>query len=1076
MRRIKVSLRVLKMCIGVSAASVALTGAGVNCGVARAAPATPAWQVTAVASPTVFVPAVNRIASYYAIVENVGGALSEGSFTVRMSIPPRFTVTKSSIEPEAETACVTEAGELVCTSSQTVVPGGIVVLHAMLEATGTGSVSSVVSVSGGGAAAASSDQARTSIGAEHAPAGVALLRSSVTGPAGEAAVQAAGHPSLFTNTMLFDNVFAEASGEPQQPVEPIKDLVFYLPLGMLGNPTVSDLCPEAVVETINELSGCPPASRIGSILAMILNNVFANGSDVSHVGPLFNVQPENGYAAEFAFSTDHIKIVQYVNVVRRDHTYMLRVATPGVPQIALLIGLIESVKGDIQDAGEYDRGAFLSNPSGCSSQPLDDTLEINSWEHPEPMIAQSTQAYPAIEGCGLLQFSTVFSSQPSSSQADEPSGYTVDVGVPQAPNNFTGLGTPPYRTVRVALPEGTSLSPAGANGLSACQAMGPDGINIEDAESEALGPDGLPRPVAGHCPASSQVATVRARSPELSEELTGHMFAAQPGCGWSGKSDCSEQDAKDGNLFGLYLELEAPHRGVIIKLEGKALVDPSTGRVTTVFDDTPEFPVSDLVVETTNGPRAPLANPQTCGTATSASDVTPWSAPGTPDSLNSSSFTVDWDGHGGSCPAGLPFAPTLVAGTVVPLAGAYSPFTLTLKREDREQDIASLSTTLPPGVLAAVSHVARCPELQASQGGCPVSSRVGSTTVAIGSGPQPFYQTGQVFLTGPYQGAPFGLSVVVPAVAGPFDLGNVIVRAALYIDPATTQVTAVSGELPRMIDGVPLRIRMVNVTLDAPDFTLNPTDCVPMRITGTVASTQGAKASVSSPFQARGCRSLPFKPRLTASTRAHTSRTGGASLTVKVTSAAGQANIGKVDLTLPKQLPSRNSTLQQACTQAQFTTNPAACPQGSNIGVARAISPLLSVPLTGPAYLVSHGGAGFPDVVFVLQGEGVRIELTGHTLIKKGVTYSRFETVPDAPISTFETILPQGPHSILGTNIPTTAKNSLCSLPLNMPTTIHGQNGAILKQTTKITITGCPKTKKKQRARHGHPHSTTKHK
>ncbi|MGH2912320.1 MAG: hypothetical protein ACRDJ3_07565 [Solirubrobacteraceae bacterium] len=292
-----------------------------------------------------------------------------------------------------------------------------------------------------------------------------------------------------------------------------------------------------------------------------------------------------------------------------------------------------------------------------------------------------------------------------------------------------------------------------------------------------------------------------------------------------------------------------------------------------------------------------------------------------------------------------------------------------------------------------------------------------------------------------------------------------IVRVALHIDPDTARVTAVTGPLPQIIDGVPLRIRTINATLDAPNFTLNPTSCSPMSITGTVASTQGVQASVSTPFQAQGCRALAFKPVLSASSGARTSRNGGASLKIKVTSSSGQANIGKVDLTLPKQLPSRNSTLQKACTQAQFNTNPAGCPQGSNIGVAKAVTPLLSKPLTGPAYLVSHGGAGFPDVVFVLQGEGVRIDLTSHTDIRKGITYSHLDTVPDAPVTRFEATLPQGPHSILGANIPASAKGSLCGQALKIPTVLSGQNGVVIKRATKIAITGCTKAKVKT-ARH----------
>jgi hypothetical protein len=319
-----------------------------------------------------------------------------------------------------------------------------------------------------------------------------------------------------------------------------------------------------------------------------------------------------------------------------------------------------------------------------------------------------------------------------------------------------------------------------------------------------------------------------------------------------------------------------------------------------------------------------------------------------------------------------------------------------------------------------------------------------------------------VFLTGPYNHGPFGLSIVVPTVAGPFTLtgnggpGREVVRASIRVNPVTSQITVVSDPLPTMLEGVPLDIRTINVDINRSNFMFNPTSCSPSSVSGTLSSRQGATAAVSSPFEAANCAALPFKPTFSASTQGQASKADGASLVVTVTSGAGQANIGKVDLQLPKQLPSRLTTLQKACTEAQFNANPAGCPEGSAIGTATAHTPILNAPLTGPAYLVSHGGAAFPDVEFVLQGEGVEILLDGQTQIKNGITYSHFDTVPDAPISSFETVLPEGPHSVLGTNLPASAKYSLCGQKLVMPTTLTGQNGAVIKQETKVAVTGCP--------------------
>jgi hypothetical protein len=323
-----------------------------------------------------------------------------------------------------------------------------------------------------------------------------------------------------------------------------------------------------------------------------------------------------------------------------------------------------------------------------------------------------------------------------------------------------------------------------------------------------------------------------------------------------------------------------------------------------------------------------------------------------------------------------------------------------------------------------------------------------------------------VFLTGAYKGAPFGLSVVVPAVAGPFNLGNVVVRAAIDVDPHTAQITVKADPLPTILDGVPLDVRTVNVAIDRPGFMFNPTSCEPLAVNGALSSTQGISVPVSSRFQAANCQALPFHPVFTVSTQASTSKKQGASLSVKYISGAGQANTHSVAVTLPKALPARLTTIQQACTETAFAANPASCPAGSDIGIATATTPILSSPATGPTYLVSHGGAAFPDVVIVFQDEGVTLDLLGSVNIKHGITSSTFATVPDAPISSFQLSLPEGPHSGLAANLPSKAKGNMCGQNLTMPTTITGQNGAQIKQTTKIAVTGCGKAKPKKKAKH----------
>jgi hypothetical protein len=389
-------------------------------------------------------------------------------------------------------------------------------------------------------------------------------------------------------------------------------------------------------------------------------------------------------------------------------------------------------------------------------------------------------------------------------------------------------------------------------------------------------------------------------------------------------------------------------------------------------------------------------------------------------------------------------------------AGAYSPLSVTFSRTDSDQQLGGITVQTPPGLLGVVAHVTRCGEPQASQGACGAESQIGTVAAAAGPGPTPFWITGgRAYLTGPYKGAPFGLSIVVPTKAGPFDLGDEHLRAAVFVDPHTSAITVVSDPLPTMKDGIPFQVKTVNVSINRPQFTFNATNCNAMAIGATISSTQGTAASVSSPYQAHGCASLPFGPELSAEAGGHGSKVGGTSFVVKVKARPGDANIAKTFLQLPIALSSRLSTIQKACLAATFEANPASCGEGSNIGMGIAHTPLLNSPVAGPAYLVSHGNAAFPDVEFVLQGEGVTLILDGKTDIKGGITYSRFETVPDAPVSTFEAVLPAGPHSALTANVPESENFSLCNHTLLMPTEITGQNGAVIRKTTHVALRGC---------------------
>ncbi len=376
---------------------------------------------------------------------------------------------------------------------------------------------------------------------------------------------------------------------------------------------------------------------------------------------------------------------------------------------------------------------------------------------------------------------------------------------------------------------------------------------------------------------------------------------------------------------------------------------------------------------------------------------------------------------------------------------------------------------MPPGLSGLLAGVKLCGEAEGNAGTCGPESLIGETTVSVGLGANPYTVTGgKVYITGPYHGAPFGLSIVNPANAGPFHLGNVIVRAKIEVDPHTAALTITSDnsgpyKIPQFIDGIPLQIKHVNVTINGVGgnnkFTFNPTSCSPMAITGSLSSSEGSTQALGVPFQVTNCATLKFAPKFAVSTSGKTSRAKGASLSVKLTypkAAFGtQANIARVKVDLPKQLPSRLTTLQKACTAKQFDTNPAGCPAASIIGHGKAITPLVPVPLEGPAYFVSNGGEAFPNLIVVLQGYGVTIELVGDTFISKaGITSSTFKTVPDAPVGSFELNLPEGKYSALAAN------GNLCATKLTMPTAFTAQNGATIHQSTKVSVTGCPKAKK----------------
>ncbi len=632
---------------------------------------------------------------------------------------------------------------------------------------------------------------------------------------------------------------------------------------------------------------------------------------------------------------------------------------------------------------------------------------------------------------------------PVSTASDSPTGLDVTLSIEQT-GGAEELAAADLKDSTVTLPVGMTLDPSAANGLEAC------------TEEEF----GLHTAAQPNCPAASAVGTV-AINTLLLEHTGGPGSPNVTGTIYVGSQESDEPES--GKMYRIFLVVNNFQRGILVKLEGSVSANKETGQLTTSFIETPQLPFASLYLHFNSGPNASLATPVTCGSFPASSVLVPWSAPYQPSLEIANSIVIKSGPNGEHCvsqAAERPFAPTSVAGTASPASGAYSPFTLTFSRNDGEQELLNLSVVMPPGLLASIASVPLCQEPQAAAGTCSSASQVGVATIAAGPGPEPFFLKNQpVYLTGPYKGGPFGLEVVADVIAGPFNLGTVVVRQSLKINPMTSQVTVTSDPFPTIIGGTPVRMRETSVAINRPGFTFNPTDCNPSTIGLTLGSTDGASDSEAQHYQSANCQSLSFSPSFVVSTSAKTSKALGASLTATVSYPPGamgtQAWLKSAKVELPKFLPSRLTTLQKACTAKAFEANPASCPAESVIGHAIVHTEVLPVPLEGPAYFVSHGGEAFPSLEVVLQGDGVTIDLVGTTFISKsGITSTTFKATPDTPFENFTLTLPEGKFSALAAN------GNLCyeQSALKMPTAFVAQNGAVLKQNTQVEIEGCSNT------------------
>ena len=847
---------------------------------------------------------------------------------------------------------------------------------------------------------------------------------------GDAATQAGSHPYQITSAFSFNrvtdsnNLIIPDGGNP-------KDANIILPPGLIGDPNTTPTCvSDQLVQ-----GTCPDSNAVGTVDLTL--NYFLNTVPSVTTLPVYNMQPPPGVPGEYAFYFFGFQPTYISAKIRTGGDYGLTVTMHNLPQGINLLGVKLTLWGVPADPShDSQRGScagssgqscpstaaarpFLTLPTSCPG-PLPATLQVDSWQNPgdfktASFLNHNRAGVPVgAVGCDQLDFSPKLTVLPDNTTAGSPDGLSLDLGVPQ-----NGLPTQlaeahPKRAVLV-LPQGMALSPSGLQGLQGCS---PQQFGYTDASMPS-------------CPDASKVGLVEIDSPLFTTPLLGAAYLAQQG----------------NNPFNAPLVMYAyalGPTGVLEKFAGPIIPNQTTGQVAIAFDNLVQLPFYDFKLKLFGGAHALLSNPPSCGLYPVIAQMAAWSgATATPFS----GFPIN-----SGCSNLQSFAPSFTAGTVNNQAGASTPFTMTLSRTDQDQNLGSLSVQTPPGLLGLPGPVPLCPEPQASQGSCPQASLIGHATLGAGAGPSPLYTSGDVYLTGPYKGAPFGMSIVVPLQAGALNLGGVVVRAAVSVDPHTSGLTISTDPLPQMVSGVPLQLKTLNVSLDQANVMLNPTNCTPLSINASATSTQGSTVALSSRYQAANCGLLPFHPSLAASIGV--ARSASASLRTDLRNAPGSANLQALQMTLPKQLAPRASTLRKACPAATFDANPAGCGSGSVVGQGTVNTPVLPVPISGPAYLVVHG-KGTPDLDVVLQGYGVKLILAGTMAIKHGQTTVSFPSLPDVPTPTFELNLSKtGSGSLLS------IASSICATTVKLAGALAGQNGAQGKSTIKAHVTGCAKPAK----------------
>jgi hypothetical protein len=1020
-------------------------------------------------------PGTSQIAIF---AQNIGSAESSGTITTTVTLPPGIATTGT---PQGDGwSCAPGGagqGAFTCTTTQAIGPG--LPANSILApiATNPGAVSGEkvkVEVQGGGAVGIATYEMPLTISATPAGPGIQSFIAGAYDEDGKTDSGAGRHPAEGA-TAIFVNMIRLLNGQVVPAGDP-KDIIVDISPGFLANPIAVPQCPDSIADP----DGCPTDTIIG--VQQVLTQEFGRSGTPT---PIYNTEAPFGYPAKIKFKAGGALLVSVTGNLRSDEDYGISFGSLNTSQILSVYGSFFDFWGnpafpghDKQRCGVLIGGcnnpshvsetALLTSPTDCAGQALKAPvalLHFNTWQFPE-IEDRKQVTLPAVVECSNLHFEASFTFEPSETKSDSPASFRTELAVPsEGLTNPTKLTTPEIRKTVVQLPKGVSLNASGADGLGACSEaqIGLKGTNFESPLRIRF--DKTPN----RCPESSKIGTGEVKSALLANPLHGALYLAAQGDG-----------NPFGSLFAVYLVIEDPQTGIIAKLPGEVEADKGTGQVTVTFEDLPQLPFTYLRLNLKGGNRSALASPATCGNFVTTATNTPWSYPdsGAP-TISANGFEINQGPNGMPCaktPQERPFDIGWSAGSTSTTAGAKSPVTMRITRPDGSQELDSLSLTTPRGLSASLKGIPYCTPAQIkateqrtgrseqASPACPTASQIGSAITAAGAGPTPFYSSGKLYLAGPYKGAPLSVVAVTPAVAGPFDLGNVVVRSGLFIDRQSAQVTAKTDPIPQLLDGVLLRIRDVRIFLDRKDWTLNPTSCDASSVNLTAKGSSGAVANRQARFQVGGCDALAFKPKFSAKLTGGTKRGEEPAFTATVSwpEGGGYANTKDVQVTLPHSEFLDQAHINTVCTRVQAVADQ--CPAGSIYGFAEAQSPLIDGVLSGPVFLKSSDHK-LPDLAIKLKGpetQPIEVEFAGRIDSIHGQIRDTIEGLPDVPVSKFTLRMKGGKKGLLINS------RDLCKGKQTRMTVIMSAQNSRTQSTRPPLENGCKQKRHHKRHKRGH--------